>query len=107
MRLAVEKDRLDALENFGGLGGMGTRTDFEIDLGRGDAHLTEENVGERFIVVLAGMNEDRFDFWMALHLPQQRRDFRQVRTRADNIDASQSMRHLCSFSPAQDVSHPP
>ncbi len=35
-------------------------------MGRGYAHLAEENVGKLFVVVLTGMNEDGLDLRMAL-----------------------------------------
>jgi len=72
---------------------MGTGADFEIHLWRGDAHLAKENVGQLFIVVLAGMNEDGFDFRMALHLTHERGDFRKVGTRTDDIQDFQSLGH--------------
>lgn len=44
--LAFKENGLDAFEDFGGLRGVGARADFEIDVGRGNSHLAEENVGQ-------------------------------------------------------------
>jgi len=72
---AFDQNWLDTLENFGGLGGVGAGTDFEIDVGGWNTHLTEKNVGKRFIVVLAGMDENGINLRMALHLANERSNF--------------------------------
>jgi hypothetical protein len=84
--LVLEQNGLDALEDFGGLDGMGAGADFEINLGRGDAHLAEENVGKRGIVVLAGVDEDGFNLRVALHFAHERSDFGEIGASADNAD---------------------
>ena len=56
IRLVFEQDGFDTLENFGGLDGMGAGADLEIDVRRGNAHLAEENIGERCVVMLAGVD---------------------------------------------------
>jgi hypothetical protein len=91
--LAFEEDGLDTLQDFSGLRGMRTGADFEIDVGCGNAHLTEENVGKFFVVVLAGMDEDGIDFGMALHLAHERRDFGKVRAGADDIQDFELLGH--------------
>src|SRR6266702_4328879 len=56
--LAIEEDRLDTAENFRGLRGVRTGANLEIDVRRGDLHLAKEDVGEFFVVMLAGVNEE-------------------------------------------------
>jgi len=75
------------------LGGVGGGADFEIDVRSGNAHLAKEDVGEFFVVVLAGMNEDRVNIGMALHFAHERRDFGEVGARADNVKDFQSHVH--------------
>src|SRR5216684_4040058 len=65
---ALDENGFNALQDFGGLGGVRARTDFEIHVRRGDAHLAKENVGEFLVIVLASVDKDGFDFRMALHL---------------------------------------
>jgi len=65
---------------------MGAGADFEIHMWRGNAHLTEENVGKGGVVVLASMDEDRLDLRVALHFADERRDFREIGTGAYNVD---------------------
>jgi hypothetical protein len=78
--LVFEQYGLDALENFSSLHGVRARTDFEIDERRGDAHLTEKNVGKGGVVMLTGVDEDGFNLWVALHLAHERRDFGEIGT---------------------------
>jgi len=89
----LEEDRLDALENFGGLDGVSAGTHLEINVGRRNAHLAKENVGESGVVVLARVNEDRINFRMALHFAHQRRDLWQIGTGAYYVDNFQSFAH--------------
>lgn len=56
----------------------------------GDAHLAEENVGEGFVVVLAGMDKDGLNLRMALHLADEWSDLREIGASADDIDNFQS-----------------
>jgi len=91
--LVFEQDRLDALEHFGSLRGVGAGADFEIDVRRGNTHLTEEDVRESFIVVLAGVDEDGVDFGMALHLADQRSDLGEIGASANDIDDFQLTAH--------------
>ena len=91
--LAFEEDGLDTLQDFGGLRGVRAGADFEIDVGRGNAHLAKENVGEFFVVVLAGVDEDGIDFGMALHLAHERRDFGEVGAGADDIQDFEALGH--------------
>ncbi len=90
---ALNENRFNALQDFGGLGGVGARTDFEIHVWRGDAHLTKENVGEFLVIVLAGVDKDGFDFRMTLHLVHEGGNFGEVRARPDNIQDFQALAH--------------
>jgi len=90
---AFDKNRLNAFQNFSSLRCVGARADFQVHVRRGDAHLAEENVGKFFIIVLAGVNKDGLDFRMALHLTHERRDFREVRARPDDIENFQVLAH--------------
>ncbi len=89
----IEKNRLDTLEDFGSLNSMRAGADFEIDLRRGNAHLAKENVGKGFVVVLAGMDEDRLDLGVALHFAHERRNFGEIGTGAYDVDDFQSAGH--------------
>jgi len=62
-------------------------------MGRGNAHLLEENVGKIFVIVLAGVNQDGLDLRMALHLVHERRDFWEIGTRTDNIQYFEAGAH--------------
>ena len=62
-------------------------------MGRGNVHLAEENVGKFFVVMLAGVNEDRLDFRMALHFTHERRDFRKIGPGTDDIQDSKALAH--------------
>ena len=88
-----EENGFDALEDFGGLGGVGAGADFEIDLRGRNAHLAKENVGEGFVIVLAGVDEDGIDFRMALHFAHQRSDFGEIGTGPYDVDDFQSAGH--------------
>jgi hypothetical protein len=88
-----DEDRLDTLEDFGGLNSMCAGAHFKIDVGGGNAHLAEENVGKSFVVVLAGVDEDGLDLGMALHFAHQGRDFRKIGAGAYNVDNFQSAGH--------------
>ena len=69
------------------MGGVRARADFEIDVRRGNAHLAEENVGERFVVVLASVDQNGIDHaGMALHFADQRSDFWKIGPGAYDID---------------------
>jgi hypothetical protein len=81
IRLALDKNGFDALQDFSGLRGVGAGADFQIYMGGRNAHLEEENVGQLFVVVLAGVDEDGFDFRMELHLAHEGRNFREVGAR--------------------------
>src|SRR5580693_10782684 len=83
--LMLEQDGLDALEDFGGLHGVGTGADFQIDARRWDAHLAEENVGEGGVVMLTSVHEDGLNLRMALHLAHERRDFGEIGTCAHYV----------------------
>jgi hypothetical protein len=72
---------------------MSAGTDFEIDLGGGNAHLTEKNVGEGFVIVLASVDKDGIDLGMALHLAHQRSDFGEIGTGPYYVDDFQSVGH--------------
>ncbi len=93
VRLAFDKDGLNALQDFGGLRSVGAGTDFEVHMGRGNTHLAEENVGKSFVVMLAGVNEDGLNFGMALHLTHERRDFREVGAGTDDIQDFEALAH--------------
>jgi|SRR5579859_55655 len=85
--LELEKDRLNALEDLGGLHRVRGGADLEIHGRRGNAHLAEENIGEGVVVVLAGMDQNGIDFFgMALHFAKQWRDFREIGAGAHDID---------------------
>jgi len=91
--LAVQKNRLDPFQDFGGLRGVGARADFEVHVGLGYAHLAEENVGELIVVVLTGVDEDGLNLRMTLHLTHERSDFREVGAGADDIQDFQALAH--------------
>ena len=61
---------------------------------RGDAHLAEENVRELLVIVLAGMEEDGLNLWMALHFPHKRSDFRKIGACSDYIKDFQALAHV-------------
>jgi len=106
--LAFEQDGLDALKDFSGLGGMGARADFKIDVRSGNPHLAKENVRESFVVVLAGVNEDGIDFGMALHFANERRNLGKIGTCAYDVDNFQlHVRQLLGFEPVIDNSTAP
>jgi len=88
-----DEDRLDALEDFRGLNGMRAGAHFKIDVRGGNAHLAEEDVGEGFVIVLASVDEDRFDLRMALHLAHERRNFGEIGTGAYDVDDFQLAGH--------------
>ncbi len=92
-RLAFDQNRLNTLQNFGGLRGVRARANFEIDVRGGDAHLAKKNVGQLLVIVLAGVNEDGLDFRVALHLMHERRNFRKVGARPYDIHDFQALAH--------------
>jgi len=77
---------------------VGAGTNFQIHVRRGNAHLAEENVGEFFVVVLAGVDEDGFDFRVTLHLVHERRDFREIGAGSDDIQDFQGLGHRAFVS---------
>lgn len=90
IRLTLNENGLDAFENFGGLRGMRAGTNLEIDVRRGNAHLPEENVGKSFVIMLAGVDKDRFDLRMALHLADERSDLGEIGAGAHDVDDFQA-----------------
>jgi hypothetical protein len=72
---------------------VGAGAYFEIDVRRGNAHLAEENVGQSFVVMLAGVNEDRLDLRMALHLADERGNLGEIGTGAYYVDDFQPGAH--------------
>src|SRR5690242_7309110 len=105
---AFEQDGLDAFKDFGGLGGMGARADFEIDVRSRNPHLTKENVRESFVVMLAGVNEDGIDLGMALHFADEGRNLGQIGTGANDVDNFQlHVRQLSGLEPVIDNSTAP
>jgi hypothetical protein len=50
-------DRLDALHNLGGLGGVGPGTDAEVRVGSRQVELVEEDARHLLVIVLAGVYE--------------------------------------------------
>src|SRR5262249_12091667 len=52
------KGCFEALEHAGGLDGVTGGPDAEVDVGRRQAELPEEDVGHQVVVVLAGVDED-------------------------------------------------
>jgi hypothetical protein len=91
--LAFEENGFDTPQDFGGLRSVGAGADFEIDMGGGDAHLAEENVGKLFVVVLTRMDEDGVDFGMAVHFAHERRDFGEIGAGADDIQDFEALGH--------------
>ena len=91
--LALQKNGLDAFQDLGGLRSVGAGADFEVYMGRGDAHLAEENVGEFFVVVLAGVNEDGLNLRVTLHFVHERGDLRKVGAGADDIQDFKALAH--------------
>jgi len=89
----IEKNRLDTLEDFGGLNGMRAGADFKIDMRRGNAHLAEENIGKGFVVMLAGVDKDGLDLGMALHFTHQRSNLGEIGTGAYDVDDFQLAGH--------------
>jgi len=89
----LEKNGLDTLEDFGGLNSVCAGAHFKIDSWRGNAHLAEEDIGEGFVVVLASVDEDRFDLRMALHFSHERSNLGEIGTGAYDIDDFQSAGH--------------
>jgi len=62
-------------------------------MGRGNAHLLQENIGDLLVVVLASVNEDGLDFRVGLHFAHEWGDFGEVRRRPDNIEDFQALAH--------------
>jgi len=91
--LVIEKNGLDTLEDFGSLNSMSAGAHFKIDLRRGNAHLAEEDVGEGFVVVLASVDEDRFDLRVALHFAHERSNLGEIGTGAYDVDDFQLAGH--------------
>ena len=91
--LVFEQDGLDALEDFGSLCGVRAGADFEIDVRSRNAHLSKENVGKGFVVMLAGVNEDGFNLRMALHLAHQGSDLGEIGASAYDVDDFQTAAH--------------
>ena len=60
---------------------------------RGNAHLAKENVGQLFVIVLAGVDKEGFNLRMALHFMHKRRDFRKVGAGPDDIQDFQALAH--------------
>src|ERR1700740_935520 len=89
----MEEHGLDALEHFGGLGGVRAGTNFEIDVWSGNAHLAEENVGELLVIVLTCVDENGFNFRMTAHLPDKWGDFGEVWTRSHDVEDFQRFAH--------------
>ena len=81
-----EQYRFDALEDLGGLHGMGAGAELEIDVRRGNAHLAEENIGKGGVVVLAGVHQDGIDLRVALHFAHERRNLREIGTCTYDVD---------------------
>jgi len=50
---------------------MGAGAYFKINVGRGYAHLFEEDIGKLFVIVLTSVDEDGLDFRVALHFAHQ------------------------------------
>ena len=90
---AFQENGLDTFQDLGSLRSVGAGTDFEVHVGRGDAHLAEENVGKLFVIVLAGVNEDGLDFGMPLHFAHKRGDFREIGAGADDTQDFQALAH--------------
>src|SRR6266436_6655722 len=59
----------------------------------GDSHLVEENIGELFVIMLAGVDEYGLNLRMAPHFPHKRSDFRKIRTRPNYIKDFQALTH--------------
>src|ERR1700730_19426020 len=76
VRFGLDEDRFDALEDFGGLRGMRARADFKIKVRLGYAHLTEEDIGKRIVLMLAGVNEEGLNLRMTAHLTNELGNFR-------------------------------
>jgi hypothetical protein len=93
IRAVFKQDGFDTLENCRGLRRVGAGADFEIHVGPGDTHLAEENVGQGFVVVLAGMDEDRLDLRMALHLADERGNLGEIGPCAYDVDDFQLGAH--------------
>ena len=72
---------------------MRAGADFEIDVRRRNTHLTKENVGELFVVMLAGVNEDGIDFGMSLHFAHERRDFGEIGAGTDDVQDFEALGH--------------
>jgi hypothetical protein len=97
IRFAFEKYGLDALEDFGGLRGVGAGSDFEVDVRLRDAHLAEEDIGEFLVVVLAGVDEDGIDFGMAAHFAEERSDFGEVGAGSHDVEDFERAAHFAAF----------
>ena len=61
------------------------RADSEIYIRFRNAQIVKKQSGHLFIVVLAGMNQGRFDLRMFFELRHERRDFHEIRARSDNV----------------------
>ncbi len=83
--LAIEQNGLEAGHNVGGLAGMGSGADAEIDVGRGDFELREEDVGEIFVVVLAGVNQGLAHAGAGAQGMEDGRGFHEIGARADYV----------------------
>ena len=69
---------LEAFHNFGRLHGVRTGADFQILVRGWDLQLGEKTLRHLFVVVLAGVDEERIDVVALLDLPQERGDLHEV-----------------------------
>ena len=59
--LFLLQDRLEGEQDLRHRRGDGARADFEIQVGLGDVQLVEEELRHFFVVMLAGVDQQRFD----------------------------------------------
>ena len=82
----IKKHLLEGHHDARRLLGVRGGADFEIDVGMGDAEVCKERLAHRFVVMLAGVHQQRLETsGAAAHLVDHRSDFHEVRPRADDV----------------------
>ena len=82
VRLLLDRDGLDARQHRPGLHPVPARADLQVGVRRGDVELAEEQVRHRFVVVLAGVEQELLV--LAAKGLRNGRGFDELRSRADH-----------------------
>jgi len=82
------QDRFESSHHFGGLNRMRAGADTETEVEWLDIQVPEELLRHASIVMLAGVDEDRDDLGVALHLPDQGGELDEIGPGPDDVDDS-------------------